>query len=125
MSFAPHRLSSRLGDDRRENFFDLALLAPMGIPGLRLRSDGLTAFLPDFEAMASRARSRNAFQPFPEAQLARQARSFFERAYAPSGHERRSCDAANAVVMCALGRSLSGSPLSDVHGVLDQVAAAR
>ena len=61
---------------------------------------------------------------FPDAQLARRALPYFDRTYAPKVHETRSCDAANAVVICVMGRSLSGSPLSDVHFVLNQVVAA-
>jgi predicted metalloprotease len=61
---------------------------------------------------------------FRDAQLARQALPYFDRTYAPGAHETRSCDVANALVICVTGRSLSGSPLSDVHFVLNQVVAA-
>jgi hypothetical protein len=58
---------------------------------------------------------------FQDAQSAQQALPYFSDTYAPGANEMRSCDTASLLVICVTGRSLTGSPLSDVQFVLDQV----
>lgn len=49
---------------------------------------------------------------------------YFADTYAPGQNQSRSCDAAGPLVVCVTGISYSGSPLSDVAFVLQQVTAA-
>jgi predicted metalloprotease len=58
------------------------------------------------------------FQDAPSAQM---ALPYFSSTYEAGENESRSCDDAGPLVVCVTGRSLSGSPLSDVHFVLQQV----
>jgi hypothetical protein len=58
---------------------------------------------------------------FHDDSSAQQALPYFSDTYAPETNESRSCDTAGLLVICVTGRSLSGSPLSDVHFVLQQV----
>jgi predicted metalloprotease len=58
---------------------------------------------------------------FQDSISAEQALPYFSNTYVPGRDESRSCDAVAALVVCVTGRSLSGSPLSDVHFVLNQV----
>ncbi|MBA2598249.1 MAG: neutral zinc metallopeptidase [Chloroflexia bacterium] len=60
------------------------------------------------------------FQDVPSAQ---QALPHYSSMYRPGENETRSCNAAGTLVVCVSGRSLSGSPLSDVQFVLNQVTA--
>ena len=60
---------------------------------------------------------------FQDALTAQQALPFFSSMYASGENESRACDAATTMVICVSGRSFSGSPLSDVHFVLNQVLA--
>ena len=55
---------------------------------------------------------------------AQQARPYVADFYTPGDRESRSCDTAGALVICVTGRSNSGSPLSDVAFVLQDVTAA-
>jgi predicted metalloprotease len=59
---------------------------------------------------------------FQDDPSARQALPYFSDTYAPGANEMRSCDTAGLLVVCVTGRSLTGSPLSDVQFVLVQVA---
>jgi S1-C subfamily serine protease len=61
---------------------------------------------------------------FRDGSSAQQALPYFSTTYAPGANESRSCDSADSLVICVTGRSLSGSPLSDVQFVLQQVLAA-
>jgi predicted metalloprotease len=58
---------------------------------------------------------------FQDAQSAQQALPFARGMYAPGEKEEWSCDTAAQLVNCVVGRSITGSPLSDVHFVLNQV----
>ena len=58
---------------------------------------------------------------FEDAQSAEQALPFARGMYVPGENEEWSCDTARQLVVCVVGRSVSGSPLSDVHFVLNQV----
>jgi hypothetical protein len=50
--------------------------------------------------------------------------SHYRGMYVVGEHEHRNCDAVSALVVCVSGRSLAGSPLSDVQFVLNQVVAS-
>lgn len=58
---------------------------------------------------------------FRDPSAAREALPFFSMTYLPGDHENRACDAAGTLVVCVTGRAPSGSPLSDVAFVLQQV----
>jgi predicted metalloprotease len=58
---------------------------------------------------------------FQDAQSAQQALPFARGMYVPSDQEEWSCETAEQLVVCVVGRSITGSPLSDVHFVLNQV----
>ena len=58
---------------------------------------------------------------FQDAQSAQQALPFARGMYVPGENEEWACETAGQLVVCVVGRSLSGSPLSDVHFVLNQV----
>ena len=61
---------------------------------------------------------------FRDAQAAEQALPSFDSTYVPGVNETRDCDNAGALVICVTGRSLTGSPLSDVQFVMQQVLAS-
>ena len=61
---------------------------------------------------------------FLDAQSAQQAVQYFSGTYGLGTNEIRSCDTAGHQVICVTGRSLTGSPLSDVHFVLQDVLSA-
>ena len=61
---------------------------------------------------------------FGDTQSAQQALPYLSDTYAPEVNEMRSCDTVDSLVVCVTGRSLTGSPLSDVHFVLQDVVAA-
>jgi hypothetical protein len=52
------------------------------------------------------------------------ALSYFDRMRVLGENESRACDTARSLVICVYGRSDDGSPLSDVHFVLNQVVEA-
>jgi hypothetical protein len=58
---------------------------------------------------------------FRDATAAQQVVPFMRGSYVPAASEVRHCDAAASPVVCVLGRSLTGSPLSDVDFVLQQI----
>jgi len=58
---------------------------------------------------------------FQDHSSAHQALPYFADTYTPGTNEMRSCDTAGHLVVCVTGRSLTGSPLSDVQFVLNQV----
>jgi hypothetical protein len=58
---------------------------------------------------------------FRDAQL---ALPYFDSMDVLGENESRACDSAHSLVVCVYGRSLSGSPLSDVHFVLSQVVSS-
>jgi hypothetical protein len=58
---------------------------------------------------------------FQDAQSAQHALQFARDMYAPGENEEWSCNTAAQLVVCVVGRSITGSPLSDVHFVLNQV----
>jgi hypothetical protein len=60
---------------------------------------------------------------FLNALAAQQALPSFDSTYVPGVNETRDCDNTGALVICVTGRSLTGSPLSDVLFVLQQVVA--
>jgi hypothetical protein len=61
---------------------------------------------------------------FRDPQAAQQALPSFDSTYVPGVNEMRDCDGAGALVICVTGRSLTGSPLSDVAFVLQQVVGS-
>jgi uncharacterized protein len=61
---------------------------------------------------------------FQDASSARQVLPHAQDMYVPGDRESWMCDTANNLVVCVVGRSLNGSPLSDVAFVLQQVVAA-
>ena len=61
---------------------------------------------------------------FRDPQAAQQALPSFDSTYVPGVNEVRDCERAGPVLVCVTGRSLSGSPLSDVQFVLQQVVAS-
>jgi predicted metalloprotease len=61
---------------------------------------------------------------FRDSLAAQQALPYADRTYQPKENEIRDCDAAGPLVICVTGRSPTGSPLSDVAFVLQQVLAA-
>ena len=60
---------------------------------------------------------------FEDAAAAEQALPYLDSTYVPGSQEMRSCEAGGPLVICVTGRSLTGSPLSDVAFVLQQVVA--
>jgi uncharacterized protein len=58
---------------------------------------------------------------FQDDSSAQQALPYFADTYTPGTNEMRTCDTAGLLVVCVTGRSLTGSPLSDVQFVLNQV----
>lgn len=58
---------------------------------------------------------------FRDDSAARQALPYVSDIYVPGDNESRACDVAGRLVICATGQSLTGSPLSDVHFLLNQV----
>ena len=54
---------------------------------------------------------------------AQRALPYFNGTYPLGRNEARACDSAGSLVVCVFGRSRTGSPLSDVHFVLNQVLA--
>jgi hypothetical protein len=58
---------------------------------------------------------------FQDSASAEQALPYFSGMYELGENESRSCDTALTLVICVSGRSVSGSPLSDVQFVLNQV----
>jgi hypothetical protein len=58
---------------------------------------------------------------FQDVGSAEQALPYYSSMYESEDNEIRSCNSAGALVICVSGRSLSGSPLSDVQFVLQQV----
>jgi predicted metalloprotease len=58
---------------------------------------------------------------FQDSTSAEQALPYYLGMYELGENESRSCDTALILVICVSGRSISGSPLSDVHFVLNQV----
>jgi len=58
---------------------------------------------------------------FRDAAAAQQVLPFMRGSYVPAASEVRHCDAAASLVVCVLGRSVTGSPLSDVDFVLQQI----
>jgi hypothetical protein len=58
---------------------------------------------------------------FRDGSSAQQALPYFSLTYAPGANESRSCDSTGPLVICVTGRSLSGSSLSDVQFVLQQL----
>lgn len=62
-------------------------------------------------------------QQFSSAESASVALPYLAGTYAPGQNQSRSCDAAGALVVCVTGIAESGSPLSDVAFVLQQVTA--
>jgi hypothetical protein len=61
---------------------------------------------------------------FRDAAAARQALPYVDVTYAPRANESRSCDTAGTLLICVTGRSITGSPLSDVAFVMQQVQGA-
>lgn len=61
---------------------------------------------------------------FQDAASARQALPYFSTMFDLGGTEHRDCDIASNLVVCVSARSLTGSPLSDVAFVLQQIVAA-
>jgi hypothetical protein len=61
---------------------------------------------------------------FQDAPSAQQARPYFAGTYELRANEMRSCDTVGRLVICVTGRSLTGSPLSDVQFVLQQVVGS-
>jgi hypothetical protein len=61
---------------------------------------------------------------FSNAQSAQHAAPYFAGTYGMGTNESRSCDTARSLVICVTARSLTGSPLSDVQLLLQQVVAA-
>ena len=61
---------------------------------------------------------------FGSDQAAHQALPYYSVMYSLGDHEHRNCGHVRTLVVCVSARSLSGSPLSDVHFVLNQVVAA-
>jgi hypothetical protein len=55
---------------------------------------------------------------------AQHAEPYFAGRYDLEANEMRACDTAGSLVICVMGRSLTGSPLSDVQFVLQQVVGA-
>jgi hypothetical protein len=60
---------------------------------------------------------------FRDVAAAQQVLPFMRGSYVPAASEVRHCGAAASLVVCVLGRSRSGSPLSDVDFVLQQILA--
>lgn len=60
---------------------------------------------------------------FRDASAAQQVSSAVKAFQVPGDHESRACDTAGALVICVTGYADTGSPLSDVHFVLNQVVA--
>ncbi len=58
---------------------------------------------------------------FQDAASAQLALTYFSNMYELGENETRGCDGTGTLVVCVSGRSLAGSPLSDVHFVLQQV----
>jgi hypothetical protein len=63
-------------------------------------------------------------QQFSSAESASVALPYFAGTYAPGQNQSRNCGAAGALVVCVTGIADTGSPLSDVAFVLQQVTAA-
>jgi predicted metalloprotease len=61
---------------------------------------------------------------FHDSDSALRAEPYFASTSGLGRNETRSCDTADALVICVFGRSNTGSPLSDVAFVLQQVAGA-
>jgi hypothetical protein len=60
---------------------------------------------------------------FADPASAQQAEPYVDATYEPGDNEARDCDSADELVVCILGRSLSGKPVSDVQLVLEQVVS--
>lgn len=60
---------------------------------------------------------------FRDASAAQQVSSAVKAFQIPGDHESRACDTAGALVICVTGYADTGSPLSDVYFVLNQVVA--
>ena len=61
---------------------------------------------------------------FQDARSAQAALPYFSDTYDAGENESRSCDDAGPVIVCVTGQSLTGSPLSDVHFVVQQVVGS-
>ena len=61
---------------------------------------------------------------FQDESSAQQALPYYSIMYETGENMSRSCDTAGALVVCVSGRSHTGSPLSDVHFVLQQVVGS-
>jgi S1-C subfamily serine protease len=61
---------------------------------------------------------------FRDAQAAQRAAPYFAGTYGMGTNEARNCDTAGSLVLCVTARSLTGSPLSDVQLLLQQIVAA-